>query len=172
VVQPQGNSQTMKMIIGRNESRGLPLIIIILAVILVVCFVVSQWFENSQKGGEIEWLSIEETATTERMLFVDVTSDRCAPCKAMEDYTFSNKSLASLIQHNFVPVRVEGEDPVGMNFCVEYDIKAFPTILVLSPTREEITRFVGFLTADQLTQELEQVLQDITDYEHPPYNPE
>ena len=69
-------------------------------------------YVNAQE--EVKWYSIEEAmelALQEpRVLVVDVYTDWCGWCKRMDATTFSNPAIASYMNDNFYPVKLNAEE--------------------------------------------------------------
>ena len=89
-----------------------------------------------------------------KLVFLDFTASWCLPCKKMERETFSNKSLGDFVNRNFVSFKVDNDFFWGMDLADKYDVKSFPTLLVLDTNGNVVKRITGFQTAEGLLGEL------------------
>lgn len=154
----------MKMILGKYETRGIPVIIIIIALVLSICFVIATLYEKTQMSGKITWYSIDEIDKAEKLIFLDVSTKWYKPCNMMDEYTFKNNKVSSFIQSNFFPVKIDGGDSLGIEFCKNYQITVYPTLLIIEPkTKKEIKRIEGFSAPDPLLKELQEIIDTQTE---------
>ncbi len=90
---------------------------ILFAAILVAFFGMKS-VATEPENGEVHWLSMEEAVekagSEPRMIFVEVYTDWCGFCRRMDTETFSHPVIASYLNDNFYPVKLnaEQEDPI------------------------------------------------------------
>lgn len=95
-----------------------------------------------------------EARDSNKLVFVDVMADWCAPCKQMEQTTFQDSSLSELVNKHFVAVRLNiDHDSLGIRR--HYTVSEYPTILILNPKNQEVLlRIVGYKPASILLGDL------------------
>ena len=71
----------------------------------------------------------------------------CGPCKLLS-------KLFTLLHINKEEVTLDKDDNADL-ITDKYDIKSVPTVVVLDSEGEELGRFVGFKTKEQLLEELD-----------------
>jgi len=91
-----------------------------------------------------------------RPMLVFFTLPQCANALQMMETTFSDKEIRKLSQR-FVCVLVDSSKNAAL--CEERNVKAFPTILLLSSQGTEIQRMSGRQNADQLSVQMQVALQ-------------
>ncbi|MEN2992202.1 MAG: thioredoxin family protein [Bacteroidia bacterium] len=90
---------------------------------------------------------LEEAKKQHRPVFVDFYTTWCGPCKMLERYTFSDASVAAYVQANYLAYRVDCERGKGPMLANAFHVRAYPTIVFLSPEGKEMGRQVGFVDA-------------------------
>ena len=90
------------------------------------------------------------------MLFIDVYTQWCGPCKKMVREVFPQPEVGSYLNEHFVCIQLDAETPEGKSFSGKYDVGAYPTFYVLDSVGEVQYREVGYKTASQLLVSLSQ----------------
>jgi thioredoxin-related protein len=112
----------------------------------------------SVKAEGIRWYTDADDAWTEvdqagRPLMVLVTRQGCPFCVRMKNSTLADPLVVQVVNAEFVALRVDQqEDPA---FVRDLGIKAFPTLLIISPDDKLVDRVKGYMNADQTRQRLE-----------------
>ena len=70
---------------------------------------------------QINWKTIEEAevlqkANPNKPLFIDIYTDWCGWCKKMDKTTFTDKSVAKIINEKYIPVKFDAEQKKEINF--------------------------------------------------------
>ncbi|PWB74267.1 hypothetical protein C3F09_04105 [candidate division GN15 bacterium] len=121
--------------------------------------------------NKINWLAydkgVAEAKKTNKHMFVDFTATWCGWCKKMEKETFSQPEVISMLNKNFVPVRVwgdldnqlsiDGYKITEKEFANSRGVQGYPTFVFETPSREPITGFSGYRDAATLMNYLNQV---------------
>lgn len=108
---------------------------------------------------EMKWQTDIETSTAsakaeKNMLFVDVYTTWCGPCKRMDEQTFSDPRVQSFIKQHFIAVKVDAENDQGRKFCQTNDVHSYPTLLIFDADGKTVDRFSGFVSSRELLREL------------------
>ena len=78
----------------------------------------------------------------------------CKPCQKMKQTTFNNPKLALLAQSSFVPYIANMDYFIPMDLAEKFDVKVFPTVLVINPEGNVVKRFVGYTSAESMFSKL------------------
>lgn len=85
------------------------------------------WAQEAH-SGPVHWMSFEEalekSKTEKRKIFIDVYTDWCGWCKVMDKNTFSEPSVAKILNEKFYPVKFDAEQ-IG---DIEFDGRTFKFI--------------------------------------------
>ena len=92
------------------------------------------------KGSFAE--ALKEAERTNRYVFVDVYTTWCGPCKMMDREVFSDPRVGELMNTFFVNFKADAEGS-GKNVAGKYSIRAYPTLLFVTPSGNEIDRQQG-----------------------------
>ena len=88
-----------------------------------------------------------------KMVFMDVYAVWCGPCKIMDKTTFSDVSVATKFNKEFIAYKVNADDVDGRAIVQKYRVSAYPTYLFFSPEGELINRLEGVFPAKLLMEE-------------------
>lgn len=119
--------------------------------IILVILAAAVFYNNRMQGppppSAVEWVSGLETAKTRaaesnRLLLIDFFAEWCGPCRMLDHYVFPRKDVAEALgEWIAVKVDVDKESAIAS----KYEVRAMPTLVVLSPQGEELTRFTGYM---------------------------
>lgn len=86
---------------------------------------------------------LELAARQGKLVFIDVYTTWCIPCKMMDENVFSNEETASIINPNFISYRVDAEKINGLSVSFMYDVIEYPTLLFLDTEGTVLERNAG-----------------------------
>ncbi|HEY0334702.1 MAG TPA: thioredoxin family protein [Stenotrophomonas sp.] len=66
----------------------------------------------------------------------------CPPCNKLKATLFKQPDFIALTD-NFVPVYLDGDTPGAQSWGEQFGVRGYPTLVVLTPDRREITRLSG-----------------------------
>ena len=110
----------------------------------------------AQEGVYFRDLTYEEALATakaeNKLLFVDCYTVWCGPCKQMADMVFPQKEAGDYFNPRFVCVKYNMEEGEGKELEQKWDVRAYPTFLIIRPSGEiqhiivgggELKQFIG-----------------------------
>lgn len=113
-----------------------------------------------EKGS---WEEVQEKAqASDRLIFLDIYTQWCKPCKWMEERVFTDSAVVQYINHNFVSYKVDAEQGVGKLLAHRYRVDRYPTMLFLEASTKEIYNIVGFMDAAAFLREAKIVTDPLT----------
>ncbi len=103
-----------------------------------------------------------------KLLFIDVYTDWCGPCKKMEKVVFSDKAIAKTYNAQFISIRINAESPEHKNFVEKLNLNSFPTLLYYSSDGDLLERVGGYKGVDELLE----ITKKVIDSKNNPTNTE
>jgi thioredoxin:protein disulfide reductase len=118
------------------------------------------WTQQSlqAKSVTLSWTyysgqSMEEILSSGKPVFIDFYADWCAPCKQLDDETFSDSRVAAQSEAFFLlKVDCTKPDAATRAFMSLHQVSGMPTLVFIRPDGQEISalREIGFINADAL----------------------
>lgn len=103
-------------------------------------------------------LMLERSASEKKQIFYMVYTDWCPYCNNMKATTLQDPEVISFLNNNYIFSGVNFENPNISSIKNTYEIKTFPTFLMLNESGEEIARITGELKKEKLLSELKLAL--------------
>ena len=102
------------------------------------------FIENSWKEA------LKQAKLQNKLLFVDAYASWCGPCKMLKLSTFHNAKAAAFYNANFINVSIDMEKGDGPFLASDWQIQAYPTLIIFDPDGQIILGTVGFISAKDL----------------------
>lgn len=91
--------------------------------------------------------AVEQAKKENKMVFVDFYTDWCGPCRTMANTVFPQKKVGDYFNANFVCIKLNAEKE-GKDAAKTYNVKAYPTFLVLDTEKKVKMDIKGSMGAD------------------------
>jgi len=92
-----------------------------------------------------------------KMVFIDFYTEWCGPCKMMAREIFPQKSVGDFMNERFVSIKIDAEKGEGVTISKKYNVKAYPTFVILNPDETEVGRTEGSRTASAFVAEIDRI---------------
>lgn len=89
-----------------------------------------------------------------KMVFIDFFTDWCGPCKKMSKDVFPLKSVGEYMNHKFICLKINAEKE-GKDLAKRFEVKAYPTFIILNPKEEVIFELKGSMSGDDFIEKIE-----------------
>ena len=103
-------------------------------------------FKDAKTLTEIIDASVDE----EKLVFLDVYTDWCLPCKMMDEDVFTDKELGAFFNENFISYKVNAEKGTGSQIAELYQVPGYPTLLFLDNKGRILVKKIGVAYHDEL----------------------
>ena len=91
--------------------------------------------------------AMAKAALTKQRVFVDFETTWCGPCKQMDLLIYTAADVVAAAK-NTIAVKVDGDD--HRDLTKKYEVKAFPTMLLLGPDGAVLHRAVGYQSVAEM----------------------
>ncbi len=95
-----------------------------------------------------------------KLLFIDCYTSWCGPCKMMARDVFTQKIVGDYFNPKFICMKVDMEKGEGVQLKDKFQVKAFPTFVILNGEGEIISRLVGGGKAEDFIKRVENSLSE------------
>jgi thiol-disulfide isomerase/thioredoxin len=132
----------------------------------LICLIVSvlainQTFSQGINFRQDDWQNVLVQAKAQKkLIFVDIYTAWCGPCKEMDKKTFTDVSVGDKFNARFINYKVDAEKGFGITLAKRYNVTSYPTCLFVDPSENLIYKQEGLLRAPDLVKEADMVLNN------------
>jgi thiol-disulfide isomerase/thioredoxin len=83
-----------------------------------------------------------------KRVFIDFETTWCGPCKSMDDWIWTDTEVAALLNAGYVGVKLDGD--IEKPLVKRYDVKGYPTMVILDSAGKESRRLVGYRSSKDM----------------------
>lgn len=129
--------------------------------------VIAETRNSSQQKGirfekELTFEEIKAKALAEnKMIFVDLFTTWCGPCKMLVKKTFPDAELGAYFNERFISASIDAEKGEGKKLAKAYTVTVYPTLLFLSANGDLVYKAMGFMPPKQLIKEGQKALDPL-----------
>ena len=110
------------------------------------------------QGVDFKELTMQEALALagkeKKMIFIDFYTTWCGPCKMMSSEVFTQDQVGEYFNRTFVNLKVDAEKGEGVELAKKYQVKAYPTFVVLRADGTEVYRTAGARPADEFVDKI------------------
>ena len=143
-------------------------------ILSVLCLVLSAFAAPPPKPKLVRWLdyteALEKAKTSKKLIFVDLYADWCVPCRIMDANTYSDPTVASLLNTQFISTKldVDSQDTItcdGKRKTVQrcyfdvWNLSVLPAFVLIAPKGLSIMTIKDSFTAEEMKYLLYQILE-------------
>lgn len=92
-----------------------------------------------------------------KIVFVDVFTQWCGPCKHVAATVFPQERLGSYFNPLFLNFQIDAESPAGVEFVKTYPVKGYPTFLFIDGEGKLIHKVLGAKDVDEFIAEAKMI---------------
>lgn len=105
------------------------------------------------QGVDFKELTMQEALALagkeKKMIFIDFYTTWCGPCKMMSSEVFTQEQVGTYFNRVFVNMKVDAEKGEGVELAKKYQVRAYPTFVVLRADGTEVYRTSGARPAEE-----------------------
>lgn len=100
---------------------------------------------------EADWnKALAEAKKQNKLIFLDAYASWCGPCKSLKKYTFTDKEAGDFFNQHFINVAVNMEKGDGPALSQQYNVDAYPTLIIADANGRMVTYTKGYISPKQL----------------------
>lgn len=103
---------------------------------------------ESLKWGTDLNSALQESRNTDKNVFIDFYADWCPYCKELDEKTFKDTRVQDKLSQNYVAVKINTDD--NPELASKYKVYSLPTLVILNSDGQEVKRYNGYISADDL----------------------
>lgn len=123
-------------------------------VVIALGFCSFKFIEKKNEGIEFYQGTLKEAKglalTQNKLIFVDAYASWCGPCKTMSKRVFTQKEAGDYFNEHFVNLKIDMEKGEGPSLARKFNIRAYPTLIILDRQGQIINYIVGYQNIDDL----------------------
>lgn len=133
---------------------------------LLICLTISllastQIFSQGIIFLQNDWQNVLMQAKAQKkLIFVDIYTTWCGPCKEMDKKTFTDVSVGDKFNSSFINYKVDAEKGFGVTLAKRYNVTSYPTCLFVDPSENLIYKQEGLLRVPDLLKEADMVMNN------------
>lgn len=91
--------------------------------------------------------AIAEAKKQQKLIFIDVYTDWCAPCKRMDAEVFPDKAVGDFYNERFINFKLDAEKGEGIELAKKFAVRSYPTWLFVDETGNVVDRGADYQPA-------------------------
>jgi thiol-disulfide isomerase/thioredoxin len=105
---------------------------------------------NAQEiNFETDWkTAIEKGIKEKKLIFMDVYTTWCRPCKIYDKNTFRDSVVAAFYNENFINLKCNAEKDWGIKAAKHYGVSGYPNFLFIDPNSLEVFYKIHFTSQE------------------------
>jgi len=95
--------------------------------------------------------ALKQAKDTGKLVFIDVHTTWCGPCKEMARTTFQSEEVGKVFNKKFINLKIDAEnDADGGDISKTYSVNAYPTLLFINGDGKLVKKLVGKQSEEKL----------------------
>ena len=143
-------------------------------ILATLCLAMTVFAASPEKPKLVNWLdyteALEKAKDSKKLIFVDLYADWCIPCRIMDANTYSDPTVASLLNTRFISTKldVDSQDTIvcdGKRKTVQrcyfdvWNLNVLPAFVLIAPKGLSIMTVKDSYTAEEMKYLLYQILE-------------
>jgi thiol-disulfide isomerase/thioredoxin/flagellar motor protein MotB len=120
-------------------------------------------FANDLCSQGIQWQTgsfesiLNKAKSEKKLIYVDVYTTWCGPCKQMDAEVFSNQNVGKVFNANFINYKIDGEKGEGRDLVDYFELDSYPTSMFIDGDWNVMMKLEGFRPTERLLEAAEKM---------------
>lgn len=101
--------------------------------------------------------AVEAAKAENKLVFIDVYTSWCGPCKKMASDVFPQKKVGDFMNEHFVCIKLDAEKE-GADVAKLFNVRAYPTFVIAGTDKKEVNTLVGYNEGDAFIEKVKNAL--------------
>ena len=101
---------------------------------------------------------LEKAQVENKLVFLDLYTDWCMPCKMMDEDVYPDKKLGDFMNKRFISYKSNAEKGNGVTLATVFNVRYYPTLLFLDAQGHELERKEGAMFYTEIKEMANRVL--------------
>ncbi len=101
---------------------------------------------------------LERAEKENKLVFLDMYTDWCMPCKMMDEDVYPDKKLGEFMDKSFISYKANAEKGTGVTLATIFNVRYYPTLLFLDAKGHELERKEGAMFHREIREMANRVL--------------
>lgn len=88
--------------------------------------------------------AISMAKSQKKMIFIDVFTDGCGPCKMMDEQVFPQPEVAKFYNDSFINIKIDAEKGEGIGLAKKYFVQSYPNYIFVNSQGDLVYRMTGY----------------------------
>jgi thiol-disulfide isomerase/thioredoxin len=94
--------------------------------------------------------ALEKAKKENKLVFLDVYTTWCGPCKMLEKNVFSKAEVGNFFNKNFICIHIDGDTDEGKFIVSKLKLDAYPSLYFINGDDKLVDKSVGYIEASEL----------------------
>lgn len=103
---------------------------------------------------------MERAERLDQLVFLDIYTTWCAPCKLMDEYVFTDKETEKFMNKNFINYKVDAEKDNGQAVATIFSATVYPTLIFMNKDGQVLERREGATSITELRDMAQRALRN------------
>ncbi len=112
---------------------------------IIICFLAIECAAQVEFLRNESWEEVKEMSSNSgKPIFIDFYTTWCGPCKQMDKTTFLDSTVYSILNKDFLCLKLDAEKDENLHLVKHFKINAFPTFIFSDENGELIAKEIGY----------------------------
>ncbi|PCJ66549.1 MAG: hypothetical protein COA58_07150 [Bacteroidetes bacterium] len=94
--------------------------------------------------------ALASATESNKPVFIDVSTSWCGYCKKMKKKVYTDHAVSDYLSKNYISVKIDAEKGEGIHIAKQFDIRAYPTQIIVDKNGRVQSKNVGYQDANEL----------------------